>query len=48
MKKQYEVGIDVGLNSTGLAAIEIDENNNPVRILKAISVIHDGGVDPGQ
>lgn len=48
MKKQYEVGIDVGLNSTGIAAIEIDENNNPVRILKAISVIHDGGVDPGQ
>ena len=44
--KQYRVGIDVGLNSVGLAAIEVDEDGMPVRILNAQSVIHDGGVDP--
>lgn len=44
--KQYRVGIDVGLNSVGLAAIEVDENGMLVRILNAQSVIHDGGVDP--
>ncbi|TPF86950.1 restriction endonuclease [Bifidobacterium sp. UTCIF-37] len=44
--KRYRVGIDVGLNSVGLAAIEVDDANTPIRILNAQSVIHDGGVDP--
>lgn len=42
----YKIGIDVGLYSTGLAAIEVDSNGEPVRILNMQSVIHDGGVDP--
>ena len=45
-KRAYCVGVDVGLNSVGLAAIQVDNDGNPVRILKAQSVIHDGGVDP--
>lgn len=45
-KKHYRIGIDVGLNSVGLAAIEVDEEGIPIRILNAQSVIHDGGVDP--
>ncbi|WP_455676899.1 type II CRISPR RNA-guided endonuclease Cas9 [Pseudoscardovia suis] len=44
--KTYRIGIDVGLYSVGLAAIQINEDGNPVRILNAQSVIHDGGVDP--
>lgn len=44
--KHYRVGIDVGLSSVGLAAIEVDDAGMPVRILNAQSVIHDGGVDP--
>lgn len=44
----YQVGIDVGLKSVGLAAIETDDEGKPVRILNAQSVIHDGGVDPNQ
>lgn len=48
----YRIGIDVGLNSVGLAAIEIDDSNPnpleayPIKILNSMSVIHDGGVDP--
>lgn len=42
----YRVGVDVGLNSTGLAAIEVDSEGKPIRILNMQSVIHDGGVDP--
>lgn len=42
----YAIGIDVGLNSVGLAAIRLDDNGEPIRILKAISVIHDAGIDP--
>ena len=45
-KKRYVVGIDVGLNSTGLAAIEVDENRFPLRLLNCQTNIHDGGVDP--
>lgn len=44
--KTYRIGIDVGLNSVGLAAIQVDDDGMPVRILNAQSVIHDGGVDP--
>ncbi len=43
---KYRVGIDVGLNSVGLAAIEVDNQGSPNRILCMESVIHDGGVDP--
>lgn len=42
----YAIGIDVGLNSVGLAAIRLDNNGEPIRILKAMSVIHDAGIDP--
>ena len=44
--KRYRIGIDVGLNSVGLAAVEVADENSPVRLLNAQSVIHDGGVDP--
>lgn len=49
---RYRVGIDVGLYSDGLTAIEIDDSSDdprdalPIRILSSMSVIHDGGVDP--
>lgn len=43
---RYNVGIDVGSRSLGLSAIEIDSAGNPLRILNAMSHIHDGGVDP--
>lgn len=43
---RYSIGIDVGKNSTGLAAVELDDDDNVIRILNAQSVIHDGGVDP--
>ena len=46
MGKRWICGIDVGTNSTGLAAIEVDEKDTPVSILTMLSVIHDGGVDP--
>lgn len=42
----YRVGIDVGSYSLGLAAIEIDNENRPIRILSAMSLIHDSGLDP--
>lgn len=45
-KKSYRIGIDVGINSTGLAAIEVDADDNPTRILNMQSVLHDAGVDP--
>ncbi|MBT1165445.1 type II CRISPR RNA-guided endonuclease Cas9 [Bifidobacterium simiarum] len=45
-KRPYKLGIDVGLNSVGLASIEVDNEGAPIRILNMQSVIHDGGVDP--
>ena len=53
-KKQlrYRVGIDVGLYSVGLSAIEIDDSSDnpydafPIQLLSTISFIHDAGVDP--
>ena len=45
-QRRYRLGIDVGLNSVGLAAIEVDDADMPVRILNMQSIIHDGGVDP--
>ncbi|NEG78247.1 restriction endonuclease [Bifidobacterium avesanii] len=34
------------MNSVGLAAVEVDSDGMPTRLLNAQSVIHDGGVDP--
>ncbi|MDR3360455.1 MAG: HNH endonuclease [Bifidobacteriaceae bacterium] len=45
---RYRVGIDVGLNSVGLAAIAVGEDDSPVKVLGAVSYIHDSGVDPLQ
>ncbi len=44
--RRYRVGIDVGLNSVGLAAIEIDDDGDPIDLLNCQVVIHDAGVDP--
>lgn len=44
----YRVGIDVGTHSVGFAAIEVDERDVPLRILSAVSLIHDSGVDPDE
>lgn len=49
---RYRVGIDVGLYSVGLAAIEIDDSSDnpceamPIDFLSIMSVIHDGAIDP--
>ena len=45
---RYRVGADVGLNSLGYSAIQIDNDGNPIKLLKTLSYIHDGGVDPTQ
>lgn len=42
---RYRVGIDVGSFSVGMAAIEVDKNDFPIRILSAVSHIHDSGLD---
>jgi CRISPR-associated endonuclease Csn1 len=56
----YRVGIDVGLNSVGLAAIQIESQDSlmnkdwfplyspSVKLLSVQSVIHDSGVDPNK
>lgn len=44
----YRIGIDVGSNSVGLAAIEVDDQDLPIRILNSVVMLHDSGVDPGQ
>ncbi|MDR1236958.1 MAG: hypothetical protein LBK28_01825, partial [Propionibacteriaceae bacterium] len=41
----YRIGIDVGLNSVGFAAIEVSPSGSPERILNMQSVIHDSGVE---
>ncbi|WIK59321.1 HNH endonuclease [Actinotignum urinale] len=42
----YRVGIDVGTNSVGFAAIKVDEHNTPQKVLNNLVVLHDSGVDP--
>src|SRR5690625_4678377 len=42
--RSYRVGIDVGTNSVGLAAVEVDDNGAPISILSARSQLHDSGV----
>lgn len=46
--RRYKVGIDVGTNSVGLAAIDIDDDDNPVGLLNCETFTHDGGVDPSK
>ncbi|AYD89104.1 HNH endonuclease [Actinomyces lilanjuaniae] len=43
--RHINVGIDVGSHSVGLAAIEVDGNGVPTRVLSALSHIHDSGLD---
>lgn len=43
----YKIGIDVGTNSIGFAAVEVDAAEAPVRILNSIVFRHDAGIDPG-
>src|SRR5690625_1159208 len=42
--RSYRVGIDVGTNSVGLVAVEIDGDEAPVSILSAVNHVHDSGV----
>lgn len=42
----YRIGIDVGLGGVGLAAIAVDPDGVPSKILNAQVVTHDSGVDP--
>ncbi|STY85074.1 Uncharacterized protein conserved in bacteria [Mobiluncus mulieris] len=44
--RKYRVGIDVGTNSVGFAAVEEDDSGSPTRFLNTMVVIHDSGVDP--
>lgn len=48
MPVDYRVGFDVGTHSLGCAAIEVDDNDQPIKILSAVSLIHDSGIDPDQ
>lgn len=48
MSLSYRVGIDVGTYSLGCAAIEVDDNDQPINILSSVSLIHDSGLDPDQ
>ncbi|MDY5584365.1 MAG: HNH endonuclease, partial [Arcanobacterium sp.] len=40
------LGIDVGTNSVGMAAVRVDDLGMPLEILNAVVYIHDSGVDP--
>lgn len=46
--RNYRVGIDVGTNSIGFAAIEIDADGMPTNALNLMVLIHDSGVDPSK
>lgn len=43
---RYKVGIDVGLNSIGFCAVEVDDDDQPIRLLNSLVFRHDAGVDP--
>lgn len=43
---RYKVGIDVGLNSIGFCAVEVDDDDYPVRLLNSLVFRHDAGIDP--
>lgn len=44
---RYRVGIDVGLNSTGFCAVQMDDAGYPIKLLNSVVFVHDAGVDPG-
>lgn len=44
--KRYRLGIDVGINSLGICAVELDDGDHPERLLNCQVVVHDGGLDP--
>ena len=43
---RYKVGIDVGLNSIGFCAVEVDDDDCPIRLLNSLVFRHDAGIDP--
>ncbi|KAB1656981.1 type II CRISPR RNA-guided endonuclease Cas9 [Pseudoclavibacter sp. CFCC 11306] len=43
---KYRIGIDVGESGIGKAAIQVDDDGNPIAILNATVTIIDGGKDP--
>ncbi|OFR33291.1 type II CRISPR RNA-guided endonuclease Cas9 [Actinomyces sp. HMSC065F11] len=45
---KYRVGVDVGQNSIGFAAIELNDQDLPIRILNSCVLKHDAGIDPEQ
>ena len=45
---RYRVGIDVGLKSVGFCAVEVDQYDQPIRLLNSMVFIHDAGVDPNE
>ncbi|ASE08316.1 hypothetical protein CEP80_03600 [Jonesia denitrificans] len=42
----YRLGFDVGDRSVGIACVEFNDDNMPVKILQSVSFRHDGGMDP--
>jgi len=45
---RYRIGIDVGLKSVGFCAVEVDQRDQPIRLLNSMVFIHDAGVDPNE
>lgn len=43
---RYRIGIDVGLRSIGFSAVQVDDDDQPTKLLNSLVVIHDAGVDP--
>lgn len=43
---RYKVGIDVGLNSIGFCAVEVDDDDYPIRLLNSLVFRHDAGIGP--
>ncbi|EEH63688.1 HNH endonuclease domain protein [Gleimia coleocanis DSM 15436] len=44
--KNYRIGIDVGLNSIGFCAVEVDQHDTPLGFLNLSVYRHDAGIDP--
>ncbi len=44
----FNVGIDVGLYSVGLVAVQMGADDLPTKLLNSVVMIHDAGVDPEQ
>jgi len=45
-KEKYVLGLDIGISSVGWAAVRLDENDNPIRIIDANSKIFSPGEVP--